>query len=139
MLIRGLNDALALVRATAAFVNTLAPSRAFLGIPTRPTAEPTSAAPSPEAFEQARREFAALVPIVEALTGHGTAGYGLTGDVATDLRSIAAVHPMREPEVLELVAKAPGGDALLASLVDAGELTVVDYRGERFYVHRPAR
>jgi wyosine [tRNA(Phe)-imidazoG37] synthetase (radical SAM superfamily) len=139
MLIRGLNAEPAAVRATAAFVAGLAPSRAFLGIPTRPTAEATSAAPAPDTFEAALREFAALVPIVEPLTGHGSQGYGLTGDIGADLRSIAAVHPMREQEVLELLAKAGQAPALLTALVGAGGLTVVDYRGERFYLHRPAR
>ena len=46
---------------------------------------------------------------------------------------------MREQEVLELLAKAGQPPALLTALVSSGELTAVDYRGERFYLHRPAR
>jgi wyosine [tRNA(Phe)-imidazoG37] synthetase (radical SAM superfamily) len=136
MLIRGLNDPLPAVEATAKFVASLAPSRAFLGIPTRPTAEPTHAAPDEATFAAALRCFAAHVPVVEGLTGAGGTAYGFTGDAARDLRAITAVHPMREQEVRAFVAKAGADWELVERLVATGAIERVDYRGERFYRQR---
>lgn len=136
MLVRGLNDGLSSVQATARFIAKLGPSRAFLGIPTRPTAEPTRAAPAEATFAAALRCFAQQVPVVEALTGASDAGFGFTGDLAGDLRAITAVHPMREAEVRAFVAKAGADWARVEELLAEGAFERIAYRGEGFFRQR---
>jgi wyosine [tRNA(Phe)-imidazoG37] synthetase (radical SAM superfamily) len=136
MLVRGINDAEDDVGATAAFVSRLRPLRAYLGIPTRPTADPHSAAPDEERFERGLRRFASSVPVVEALTGYGEADYGSTGDAAHDLSAIVAVHPMRHDEVDRYLRRVGAGWEAVERLVRAGEIQRVEHRGHPFYVRR---
>jgi wyosine [tRNA(Phe)-imidazoG37] synthetase (radical SAM superfamily) len=137
MLIHGVNDGEASVHATAAFVARLQPRTAYLGIPTRPTAEHWAAAASEQAVTRAYEIFvAAGLPRVELLTGHEGAAFGTTGDVREDLLSITAVHPMREDAVRELLRRAGAEWDVVDALVEHGELAPVRYRSHRFYVRR---
>jgi len=139
MLVHGVNDAEDEAGATAAFVSRLRPHRAYLGIPTRPTAEPDSAAPDEEQLGRALRRFAQSVPVVEPLTGYGRTDYGSTGDVAQDLRAIVAVHPMRHDEVERYLLKTGASWTAVEALLDAGEIQRVEHRGHPFYVRRWTR
>jgi wyosine [tRNA(Phe)-imidazoG37] synthetase (radical SAM superfamily) len=136
MLVRGINDGEDDVGATAALVSRLAPARAYLGIPTRPTAEPSSAAPDERRFASCLQRFSCSVPVVEALTGYALSDYGSTGDVARDLRDIVSVHPMRHDEVDGYLRKVGAGWAAVDALLAAGEIERVEYRGHPFYVRR---
>ena len=136
MLVRGINDAADDVGATAALVSRLAPTRAYLGIPTRPTAEPSSAAPDERQFAACLQRFSRSVPVVEALTGYPNSEYGSTGDAARDLRDIVAVHPMRHDEVDGYLRKVGAAWATVEALLASGEIERVEYRGHPFYVRR---
>jgi wyosine [tRNA(Phe)-imidazoG37] synthetase (radical SAM superfamily) len=139
MLIHGINDAEDDVAATAAFVSRLGPARAYLGLPTRPTAEPSAAAPDEERFARGLRRFAHSVPVVEPLTGYGDGRYGSTGDLALDLTAIVAVHPMRHDEVERYLEQAGARWELVEALLDTGQIQRVDYRGHAFYLRRLER
>jgi len=137
MLIRGVNDEEEAVQAIAAFAARLRPRTAYIGIPTRPTAESWASAASEQAVTRAHEIFVgAGLPRVELLTGHEGAAFGTTGDVREDLLSITAVHPMREDAVRELLRRAGAEWNVVERLVEQGELAPVRYRDHRFYVHR---
>ena len=136
MLIRGLNDSDEEVDATAELVARLRPTRAFVGIPTRPTAEPSSAAPEQAQFERAVHRFSRLVPVVEPLTGMGGTGYGFSGDAREDIASIVAVHPMRSDEVADLLRRAGASWELVDELVQSGRIERTEYRGQTFFLRR---
>jgi wyosine [tRNA(Phe)-imidazoG37] synthetase (radical SAM superfamily) len=136
MLLDGVNDDPATVRATAAFVAALRPHTAYLLVPTRPTATAEARCPSEEAVTRAYEIFAARLVRVELLTGGETAAFGATGDAESDLLSTAAVHPMRAEAVRELLAKDGAAWQVVEQLVSRELLKEIEYEGETFYVRR---
>jgi wyosine [tRNA(Phe)-imidazoG37] synthetase (radical SAM superfamily) len=136
MLLDGINDDSAIVRATAAFVARLRPHTAYLLVPTRPTTVSWARCPSEEAVTAAYQIFAEQLPRVELLTGGETAGFGATGDAENDLLSTAAVHPMRAEAVRELLAKDGAAWEVVEQLIAKKLLKEIAYGGETFYVRR---
>lgn len=74
MLLGGVNDDAADLRATAAFVGELAPAVAYLTVPLRKTAENWVVPASEDAVARAVELFSAQVAAVEVLAGRGPAG-----------------------------------------------------------------
>ena len=136
MLVRGLNDDLGLVRDVAAFLAELGPATAYLAVPTRPPAEGTVEPPSEETLARAYDAFVAAGLRAELLIGYPGDPFAFTGDVAEDLLSITAVHPMREEAVAELLAKAGAEWDAVERLLDAGLLAAVEFAGRKFYVRK---
>jgi wyosine [tRNA(Phe)-imidazoG37] synthetase (radical SAM superfamily) len=136
MLLDGVNDDPATVRATAAFVATLQPHTAYLLVPTRPTAVAWARCPSEEAVARAYQIFSDRLPRIELLTGGETAAFGATGDAESDLLSTAAVHPMRAEAVRELLAKDGAAWHVVERLIARKLLKEIEYAGETFYVRR---
>jgi wyosine [tRNA(Phe)-imidazoG37] synthetase (radical SAM superfamily) len=136
MLLDGVNDAPATVRATAAFVATLHPRCAYLLVPTRPTAEAWARCPSEAAVTAAYQIFATRLACVELLTGGEPAAFGATGDAQSDLLSTAAVHPIRADAVRELLAKDGATWQVVERLIERDLLKEIDYEGQTFYVRR---
>ena len=56
-----------------------------------------------------------------------------TGDVTCDLLAIAAVHPLRETAVDQMLRDAGADRSVLDALVGEGRLLPTQYAGERFY------
>jgi wyosine [tRNA(Phe)-imidazoG37] synthetase (radical SAM superfamily) len=136
MLLDGVNDGPAIVRATAQFIAGLQPRAAYLLVPTRPTAEAWARCPSEEAVTAAYQTFAERLARVELLTGGETAAFGATGDAQSDLLSTAAVHPMRADAVRELLAKDGATWQVVDQLVERELLKEIKYQGQTFYVRR---
>jgi wyosine [tRNA(Phe)-imidazoG37] synthetase (radical SAM superfamily) len=136
MLLDGVNDDPATVRATAAVVATLRPQVAYLLVPTRPTAAAWARCPSEAAVTRAYQIFRERLARVELLTGGETAGFGATGDAENDLLSTAAVHPMRAEAVRELLAKNGAAWQVVEQLVARELLKEIEYEGQTFYVRR---
>lgn len=134
MLIEGLNDGAEQVAATAAFIAQLAPRTAYIGVPTRPTAERAATGASESALTRAYEVFSARVSRVELLIGHEGEGFAHTGEARADILSITAVHPMREVAVRELLEKDGAGWDVVEALLASGELETVDQGGELFYL-----
>lgn len=133
MLVRGINDAPEIVRAAARLVDALKPVTAWLGVPSRPTAEAGCVPPDREAYRAAFAAFSGVLPQARALTGLGEGGYGDTGDVVADLLAITAVHPMTEEDVRAFIDHAAAGAELIGDLVEAGRLVQVRHEGRTFY------
>ncbi len=139
MLVRNVNERPEVVEDLAAFLEQLAPSVAYLGIPTRPPAESWVEPPTEAGFNRAFQLVAHAVPQVEALIGYEGNAFASTGDVTEDLLSITAVHPMREDAVRAMLADARVDWAVVERLITAGQLTETSHDGHRFYVRRFAR
>jgi wyosine [tRNA(Phe)-imidazoG37] synthetase (radical SAM superfamily) len=117
-------------------VSQLQPDKAYLSVPTRPPAEPDVCAPNEEALNQAFQIMRSKVEPVEYLIGYDEGGYASTGDTEHDLLSITAVHPMREPEVAQLLNKAQQDWTIVEKLLAENKLKQINYAGQRFYVRR---
>jgi wyosine [tRNA(Phe)-imidazoG37] synthetase (radical SAM superfamily) len=136
ILIRGVNDDVESIREVAEFLSTLRPRTAYVGIPTRPTAETWARPATEEVVTRAHQTLARRLPRVELLTGYEGTAFGVSGDPEQDLLSITGVHPMREDAVAELLRGSGSSWSVVEHLIERGELKPVDYHGHRFYVRR---
>lgn len=134
MLVAGLNDSEDEVAATVEIVRELAPRIAYLGVPTRPPAQPWVDAPADDVVARAYALMSARLPRVETLADYPEPDVGFAHDLESELCAIAAVHPLRRPEVERLVEKANAHFADVERLIDHGELSRIEYRGQEFYV-----
>jgi len=136
MLIGGINDGEESVTGVAEFLHKVGMPKAYLAIPTRPTAEDGMRAPSEEVVNRAYQILAERLPHVEYLIGYEGDAFAFTGDIKEDLLSITAVQPMRLSAVREMVTRAKADWSVVDELVAEGVLTEVEYLGQKYYVRR---
>lgn len=134
MLVAGVNDAPDTVAETAAVIADLRPAIAYLGIPTRPPAEPWVRPPDEGTLNRAYQIFAATLPRVELLIGYEGNAFAATGDAVADLLSITAVHPLREDAVAECLARCGATWDVVQHLLTCGALVAVTYQQHTFYL-----
>lgn len=138
MLIDGVNDNKDELENTARFVASLGPQRSYLSIPTRPPAEKRVKSASEKAIAMAYHIFIEQGIDAEYLIGYEGNAFAFTGNVAEDVLSIAAVHPIREDGVRELLRKAHEEWPVITKLIEDEKLIEVDYQGNKFYMRRIA-
>jgi len=136
MLVRGLNDDAKSIGEIAEFLFTLRPATAYVGVPTRPTAEAWAHPATEQAVTHAHQILMRQLPRVELLTGYEGTAFGTSGDPEEDLLSITGVHPLREDAVRELLQRSEASWAIVDRLTERGHLKRVCYRDEWFYVRR---
>jgi len=136
MLVAGVNDEPAGVSRVGAFLREIGVSTAYLAIPTRPPAVPTVHPPDEEAVTRAYQAMSETVADVELLIGYEGDAFAASDDAHADLLSIAAVHPLRESAVRDLLRRSGSGWDVVEQLEENGELRAVGYAGNRFYVRR---
>jgi len=134
MVLAGLNDGEAELRATAGFIAELSPATAYLAVPTRPPGEPGVRPPTEAAIARAYEVFRAWHRHVELLVGYEGDAFASTGDPREDLLSITAVHPLREAAARRLVERARAGWDLVTDLVRQGRLVEVTYGTHRYFL-----
>jgi wyosine [tRNA(Phe)-imidazoG37] synthetase (radical SAM superfamily) len=142
MVLAGLNDTEAELRATAAFAGELHPATAYLAAPTRPPAERWVRPATEAAMARAYEVFRAWHGRVELLVGPEAGAFASTGDPREDLLSITAVHPMREAAVRRFVERAGADWDLVTDLVRQGSLVEATYGTHRYFLRpigRPTR
>jgi wyosine [tRNA(Phe)-imidazoG37] synthetase (radical SAM superfamily) len=135
MLVRGVNDNLGEIKKIAEFLEVLKLVRSYIAIPTRPTAEQVEPA-SEQTINAAYQIFSERLSSVGYLTGYEGNAFASTGNAVDDLLSIAAVHPMREEAVVELLNRLDSGWEVVEKLIIEGRLTETEYRGKKFYARR---
>jgi wyosine [tRNA(Phe)-imidazoG37] synthetase (radical SAM superfamily) len=138
MLLASLNDGEAALRSTASFVAELNPSKAYLAVPTRPPAERWARPASESAVTRAYEVFRGLQGRAELLVESEGDSFAVAGGVREELMAITAVHPMRERAVRRLLERTDSNWDVVAAMIEAGELVVTTYGGQR-YVVRPTR
>ena len=135
MLVEGINDHEACVEKIAEQIALVQPQKAYLLVPTRPPAETDVRRTSAENL----RKGAAIIrgvsgTDVECITGdEKEEGFFFADDIAEDLLSITAVHPIREDIVNTLLKKRNADKAILAELLSQGKVTEFLYEGKKFY------
>jgi len=141
MLVRGANDSLGDMKATANFLARLKPEVAYLAVPTRPPAMDWVRPPGERELNRAYQVLARCLPRVELLTGYEGDAFSSTGDPELDLLSITSVHPLREDAVRKLLAETGADWSVVEKLIRGNRLVAQDYGGHRFYLRRlsPAR
>ena len=137
MLIRNINDDISEINKIAGFLEELKPAKAYLSVPTRPTAEQVKPA-SERSINAAFQTFSKKLKRVECITGYEGNAFSSTGNAREDLLSITAVHPMREDAVQELLNRSGKGRDTVQRLVSEGSLVEVKYHGKKFYARRTA-
>jgi len=133
MLVRGVNDEASHLADVTSFLTQLQPAKAYLAVPTRPPAEPWAEPPPEAVINQAFQLLRARLEQVELLIGYEGNAFSATGNLADDLLSITAVHPMREDAVQELLARAGAEMSVIRTLLEQGQLVETIYGGRKFY------
>lgn len=136
MLVDGINDDPGNVEAVAAFLERVAPHRAYLAVPIRPPADASVRPPDEAALVRAHEIVSRRVPSVELMLTGETGLFDRTGDPTEDLLAILAVHPMRDEEVSDYLEEAGADWNLVDRLVRTGHVAAVEYRGALFLVRR---
>lgn len=139
MLLAGINDDENSLQAIAKFLEKVDPNVAYISVPTRPPAEKWAAMPPEESICQAYQIFCSRIKQVELLVGYEGDSFDLTGNVESDILSIAAVHPMREAAVKKFLLQSRESWELVQRLIDQGKLIKTEYMGNNFYLRRPQR
>ncbi len=136
MLVAGLNDSGGHAEEVADFLRELAPAKAYVSIPTRPPAEEWVRLPDEHAINLYYQILSAAVDGVEYLIGYEGNAFASTGNVAEDILSITAVHPMREEAVREVLDRANADWAAIQELIAQGHLIESEYEGHNYYLRR---
>ena len=136
MLVRGANDGIDDVTATAEFIARMRPGKAYLSIPTRPPSEDWVRAPDEATVNRAFHIFDERVDAVECLLGVESGSFGFTGDVAEDILGVTAVHPMSEASVRDLLAKARAPWSVVEKLLAEDKIVKLTHNGGTFYFRK---
>lgn len=137
MLLSGINDDEKSLQEMAEFLETVDPAIAYISVPIRPPAEKWAEMPSEQSINRAYQIFCTKVKHVELLVGYEGDSFDLTGNVESDILSIAAVHPMRDAAVRKLLQQSNESWGVVERLIDQGKLVKTEYQGNTFYLRRP--
>ncbi len=134
MLIEGLNTDDASIAGLVDFLQQLAPDKAYLAIPTRPTAERGNFAPDADRLNHIYQRVNQSIPEVELLTGYEGNAFASSGDPEKDLLAITSVHPMRKEAVQTLLEKTKTNWDIVRELIEKNKLREIEYNGNTFYI-----
>ena len=134
MLVAGLNDSEKTTHQLCNFLLELQPLKSYLSIPTRPPAEPGITPPFPDSLQQIIKICSAQIPFMDLLFETEVGAFISTGDLAEDILSITAVHPLREEALRTMVSMAGGTWSVVEELIAAKEISSINYRNERYFL-----
>ncbi len=133
MLVRGFNDDEYHLKEIADRIHCMKPEKAYILVPTRPPAESGVAGPTAEMLRNAFDIFRQRGILTECITGDEGDSFYFTDDVANDLLSISAVHPVREDVIMNLLKKRNLDKTVIDQLIDKQMISSYVYEGKRFY------
>jgi wyosine [tRNA(Phe)-imidazoG37] synthetase (radical SAM superfamily) len=133
MLVNGVNDTTSALTAIAAAVERIDPDEVHITLPTRPPAEPWVEQPDEEGLVRATLILGSVARIVQPPETAVTPQ--VDGDIIDAVHTIVACHPLREVELVRILARwAPGRVfETLSNLADSGKTSVVERLGTRFW------
>ena len=135
MLVKELNDNPEELTAIANFIKSrISPYKAYIGVPTRPPAEPWVSRPEPESITAAYAIFTKEGLNAETLTGYESSGFVVTDNPVEEILEITAVHPMRSDAVEDVLNRFGVGEDVLQQLVKEGRIRKVHYEGWDYYI-----
>lgn len=135
MLVKDLNDNPEELTAIANFIKSrIRPYKAYIGVPTRPPAEPWVSRPEPESITAAYAIFTREGLNAETLTGYESSGFVVTDNPVEEILEITAVHPMRRDAVEDVLNRFGVGEEVLQQLVKEGRIRKVHYEGWDYYI-----
>jgi len=135
MLVKELNDNPEELTAIANFVKSrISPYKAYIGVPTRPPAEPWVSRPEPESITAAYAIFTKEGLNAETLTGYESSGFVVTDNPVEEILEITSVHPMRRDAVEDVLNRFGVGEEVLQQLVKEGRIRKVHYEGWDYYI-----
>jgi len=135
MLVKDLNDNPEELTAIANFIKSrISPYKAYIGVPTRPPAEPWVSRPEPESITAAYAIFTKEGLNAETLTGYESSGFVVTDNPVEEILEITAVHPMRSDAVEDVLNRFGVGEEVLQQLVKEGRIRKVHYEGWDYYI-----
>jgi wyosine [tRNA(Phe)-imidazoG37] synthetase (radical SAM superfamily) len=133
MLVDGENTDGEGLAALAEYVREISPRKAYLSIPSRPPAKPGVRVPDEEQLNRARQAFETAGLKVECLTRYEGGEFAVTADAAQDILSIAAVHPLREDALRQIVQRSAADWKLVERLLAEGRLRKNVHNRETYY------
>lgn len=135
MLVKELNDNPEELTAIANFIKSrIRPYKAYIGVPTRPPAEPWVSRPEPESITAAYAIFTREGLNAETLTGYESSGFVVTDNPVEEILEITSVHPMRRDAVEDVLNRFGVGEEVLQQLVKEGRIRKVHYEGWDYYI-----
>ncbi len=133
MVVKELNDDQENAEATSSFLQELQPAYCYISIPTRPPAESWVQPPDEDSLNAIYQIFSSAGLRTELLIGYEGNEFAHSGNVADDILSITAVHPMREDAVLEYLQNVGESYSVIENLLRNNQLKVSEYNGRKFY------
>ncbi len=115
----------------AEFLKELKPDKAYISIPTRPTAFKVKPA-SADVINKAYQLFSKHVK-AELLVDFEGSDFGVS-DLERDLLGIMRVHPIREDALKEILKRHNADFSVVEKLVKEGKVVEVEYLGKKFYL-----
>jgi wyosine [tRNA(Phe)-imidazoG37] synthetase (radical SAM superfamily) len=139
MLVGGVNDSQDEIEALSLRIAAIAPSTAWLGVPTRPPAESWVTPPGAVSFDRALQTFIGRLPDVRLLLDRDTQRWAPVDTECARILAIAAVHPLSDTDIDDMRRRSDGARVRVETLLRAGRLESVVHGGQRFYRTVPAR
>ena len=119
--------------ALAGYLGEISPRIAYLSIPSRPPAKPGVRVPDEQQLNRARQAFETAGLEVECLTRYEVGEFAVTADVAQDILSIAAVHPLREDALRRILEQSNSDWGLVEQLIAEGRLRKTIHDRESYF------
>ncbi len=134
MLIKGINTHKKDIEEIANFIGTLKINTAYISIPTRPPASKSAKVPDEATINMAYNLFEERNINVELLSGYSVEEFPATKNVRDEILHITSVHPMREKDVKNILDKAGKNWKTVEDLVTKGELKMVNFGKNKFFL-----
>ncbi len=133
MLLNGINDTTHALNSIAAAAERIEPDEIHITLPTRPPAEPWIKPPDMEGLVRAQFILGSVARIVQP--PEMTVTPQVEGELIDAVHTIIACHPLREVELLRILAHWTPGRVLetLSELTTTGKARVVERLGTRFW------
>ena len=134
MLVKGVNDSLQSIRATAGAIRMINPRKAFILVPTRPPVESYVAPADWSALAAAYQIFGEHSIEAELLTHDEGNEFTYSSDVEKELMNILSVHPMQKDAVKKFLSRSNTGWEVIEKLIQGDRLKEVVYDRHTFIV-----
>jgi len=133
MLIGGLNDDEINIRQIADYLSSIEPDESYLLVPIRPPTEISVKKPVQESLRKVYDIMRDVNIKVECIVDDEENDFYFTDNIAADLLNIAAVHPVREDVVGNLLKQRNLDWSVIDRLIEEKKIGVYMYEGKKFF------